>query len=164
LPQLLQLPIWFALYTSLSTNVELFHSPFITPWTDLSAPDPFFSLPLALGALMILQQKITPTTMDPVQAKMMMYVMPIMFTGMMLFLPSGLCLYMLTNSALGIAQQKWIDSRLKRSAAKLTPEPVAATAPAAAAEVLADSSPTAQRSSTRIKPRNKPGRARRGRA
>ena len=65
-PVLLQLPIWFSLYTSLSTNVELFHAPFFLWWQDLSSPDPFFVLPLGLGGLMFLQQKISPATMsDP---------------------------------------------------------------------------------------------------
>ncbi|MET0344457.1 MAG: YidC/Oxa1 family insertase periplasmic-domain containing protein, partial [Polyangiales bacterium] len=87
LPQLLQLPIWWALYTSLSTNVELFKRPFIGHWQDLAAPDPYYALPLALGILMWVQQKITPSTMDPAQAKMMLYVMPAMITSFMLFLP-----------------------------------------------------------------------------
>lgn len=112
LPQLLQLPIWFALYTSLSTNVELFHAPFALWWQDLSAPDPFYVLPLALGVLMFVQQKITPNTMDPAQAKMMLYMMPVMITAFMLFLPAGLCLYMFTNSALSIGQQKLIEHRM----------------------------------------------------
>ncbi len=114
LPMLLQLPIWWALYTSLSTNIELYHMPFALWWTDLSAPDPYFVLPLMLGVLMHVQQRITPTTADPMQAKMMMWFMPIMITVFMLFLPSGLCLYMLTNSALGIAQQKLNEMRLAR--------------------------------------------------
>lgn len=114
LPMLAQMPIWFALYTSLSTNIELYHMPFVLWWTDLSAPDPYFVLPLALGVLMHVQQRITPTTADPMQAKMMMWFMPIMITVFMLFLPSGLCLYMLTNSVLGIAQQKFNEVRLAR--------------------------------------------------
>jgi YidC/Oxa1 family membrane protein insertase len=112
LPQLLQLPIWWALYSSLSTNVELFHQPFFLWWSDLTAPDPFYILPLALGALMFVQQKITPSTMDPQQAKMMLYMMPTMITAFMLFLPAGLCLYMFTNSLLSIAQQRFIEHRL----------------------------------------------------
>jgi YidC/Oxa1 family membrane protein insertase len=116
LPQLLQLPIWIALYTSLRTNVELYHAPFALWWTDLSSPDPFYVLPLALGALMFLQQKMTPmATTDPVQAKMMMYGMPIMITSFMLFLPAGLSLYILTNSALSIGQQRLIEYRLKQA-------------------------------------------------
>jgi YidC/Oxa1 family membrane protein insertase len=112
LPQLLQLPIWWALYTSLSTNVELFKRPFFGFWADLAAPDPFYVLPLALGLLMWVQQKITPSTMDPAQAKMMLYLMPAMITSFMLFLPAGLCLYMFTNSVLSIAQQRFIEYRL----------------------------------------------------
>jgi YidC/Oxa1 family membrane protein insertase len=127
LPMVLQLPVWWALYTSLSTNIELYHMPFTAWWTDLSSPDQFFVLPLALGALMHVQQRLTPTTMDPAQAKMMMWFMPIMITVFMLFLPSGLCLYMLTNSALGIGQQKLNEWRLSKepapqAAAAMTPE------------------------------------------
>jgi YidC/Oxa1 family membrane protein insertase len=117
LPQLLQLPIWWALYTSLSTNVELFNAPFALWWKDLASPDPFYSLPLALGALMFVQQRLTPSTMDPAQAKVMMYMMPAMITVFMLFLPAGLCLYMVTNSVLGIAQQKFIELRLAKAPA-----------------------------------------------
>lgn len=116
LPSLVQLPVWWALYTSLSTNIELYHMPFALWWTDLSSPDPFFVLPVCLGLLMHLQQRLTPTTMDPTQAKMMMYFMPIMITVFMLFLPSGLCLYMLTNSALGIAQMQFNNYRLAKEA------------------------------------------------
>jgi YidC/Oxa1 family membrane protein insertase len=118
LPQLLQLPIWWALYTSLSTNVELYNMPFVGWYHDLSSPDPFYVLPLSLGVLMYVQQRITPSTMDPMQAKMMMYMMPIMITLFMLFLPAGLCLYMLTNSALGIGQQKLIERQMKNTQAK----------------------------------------------
>ncbi len=112
LPQLLQLPVWWALYTSLSTNVELFKRPFFGFWQDLAAPDPYYVLPIALGILMWVQQKITPSTMDPAQAKMMLYVMPAMITSFMLFLPAGLCLYMFTNSVLSIVQQRFIEYRL----------------------------------------------------
>jgi YidC/Oxa1 family membrane protein insertase len=118
-PVLLQLPIWFSLYASLSSNVELFRAPFALWWTDLSSPDPFFTLPLALGALMFVQQKISPATgVDPTQQKMMLYLMPAMITSFMLFLPAGLCLYMLTNSALSIGQQKLIEARLRAAASQ----------------------------------------------
>lgn len=123
LPSLLQLPVWFSLYTSLSTNVELYHAPFALWWVDLSAPDPYFVLPLLLGLLMYVQQRITPTAVDPAQAKMMLYAMPTMITVFMLFLPAGLCLYMVTNSALGMFQQRAIQLRVERqSAQKDTPE------------------------------------------
>jgi YidC/Oxa1 family membrane protein insertase len=117
-PVLLQMPIWFSLYASLSSNVELFRAPFILWWADLSSPDPLFVLPLGLGALMFVQQKMSPATgVDPVQQKMMLYMMPAMITSLMLFLPAGLCLYMLTNSALSIGQQRLIEARLKAAAA-----------------------------------------------
>jgi len=118
-PVLLQLPIWFSLYASLSSNVELFRAPFALWWTDLSSPDPYFILPLALGVLMFVQQKLSPATgVDPMQQKMMLYLMPAMITSFMLFLPAGLCLYMLTNSALSIAQQRLIEAKLKAAAAR----------------------------------------------
>lgn len=122
LPALAQMPIWLALYTSLSTNIELYHASFLA-WRDLSAPDPYFVLPVALSALMFLQQKMTPTTMDPVQAKMMMYMMPAMMGLFMLFLPAGLCVYMLTNSTLGIVQQRYVQWRLDRMPAAATTSP-----------------------------------------
>lgn len=117
LPQLLQMPVWFAFYASLSTNTELYKAGFALWWTDLSAPDPYFVLPVIIGALMFLQQKLTPTTMDAMQAKMMMYFMPVMITSFMLFLPAGLCLYMATNSLLGIAQQTMVQRTLDRQTA-----------------------------------------------
>jgi YidC/Oxa1 family membrane protein insertase len=113
-PVVLQLPIWFSLYSSLSSNIRLLHAPFALWWSDLSSPDPYFVLPLALGVLMFVQQKLAPPAgTDPLQAKMMLYMMPIMITSFMLFLPAGLCLYMFTNSALSIVQQRVIESRLK---------------------------------------------------
>lgn len=117
LPSLLQMPVWFALYRSLSTNIELYHAPFTLYWSDLSAPDPFYILPGCVALLMHLQQRLTPTTMDATQAKMMMYLMPIMIGGFMLFLPAGLCLYMVTNSTLTILQQRAIYARLDREQA-----------------------------------------------
>jgi YidC/Oxa1 family membrane protein insertase len=122
LPTLAQMPVWFALYTTLQTAAELYHTPFLW-FRDLSAPDTVrvgtwevpFLLPLLLGATTFVQQKIMPQQMDPVQQKMMSYMMPLVFTAMMLFLPSGLGVYMLTSSLLGIAQQlaveRYYDSR-----------------------------------------------------
>jgi YidC/Oxa1 family membrane protein insertase len=114
LPSLLQMPVWFAFYASLSSNTELYHAEFALWYTDLSAPDPYFVLPILVGGLMFVQQKITPTAMDPTQAKIMLYFMPIMITSFLLFLPSGLCLYMVTNSVLGIGQQQWIHRSLMK--------------------------------------------------
>src|SRR3984957_17390585 len=105
LPALVQMPIWFALYATLQTAIEFYHTHFLW-FKDLSAPDPFYVLPIVLGAAMIMQQRIVPQQgMDPVQAKMMMWLMPGVFTVMMLFLPAALGVYMLTNSLLGITQQ-----------------------------------------------------------
>lgn len=155
LPMLLQLPIWWALYTSLSTNIELYHMPFALWWTDLSAPDAYFVLPLMLGVLMHVQQRLTPTTADPMQAKMMMWFMPIMITVFMLFLPSGLCLYMLTNSALGIAQQKLNEVRMSRADAAAA---AAAPAPETSTDEGPDEGPDDESSSN--DPRRKPKRKR----
>ena len=109
LPALAQMPIWFALYTTLQTAVEFYHTKFLW-FADMSAPDRFFILPLVLGGAMIVQQRIVPQQgMDPVQQKMMTWMMPAIFTGMMLFLPAALGVYMLTNSVLGITQQLVIE-------------------------------------------------------
>ena len=103
LPMVVQLPIWFALYSMLGTAVELVHEPFL--WLpDLTEQDPYYVLPLALGALMIIQQNIMPSTMDAAQAKIMRWVMPIMFTVFMLFLPSGLGVYIFANIVLSLIQ------------------------------------------------------------
>ena len=119
LPQLVQMPVWFAMYKTLQTATEMYHEKFLW-FTDLSAPDLLFGqigpipplgpLPFLLGAFMILQQRIVPQQgMDPMQQKMMMWLLPIVFTVMMLFLPAALGLYMLTNSILGIVQQLAVE-------------------------------------------------------
>jgi YidC/Oxa1 family membrane protein insertase len=93
----------------------MYHTRFLW-FKDLSAPDPYYVMPLLLGGLMILQQRIVPQQgMDPMQQKMMMWMMPIVFTVMMLFLPAALGVYMLTNSALGIAQQLVLEQVAPRS-------------------------------------------------
>ena len=106
-PILIQMPVWIALYTTLQTSVELYNEPFIGGWiADLTTKDPYYALPLAMGITMFMTQKMQPAaTMDPAQQKMMLYMMPIMFTGFMLQLPAGLTLYMFTNNILSIAQQ-----------------------------------------------------------
>ena len=115
LPQLVQMPVWFAMYTTLQTAVEMYHTKFLW-FPDLSTPDPFFVLPLVLGVFMIVQQRIVPQQgMDPVQQKMMMYMLPAVFTVMMLFLPAALGVYMLTNSLLGISQQLVVEKIAPRS-------------------------------------------------
>jgi YidC/Oxa1 family membrane protein insertase len=105
-PMLLQMPIWISLYSMLARSVELYHTPFFLWITDLSQRDPYFILPVVLGGSMFVQQKLTPTTADSQQAKMLMYFMPVMFTGFMLFLPAGLNLYILVSTVLTILQQK----------------------------------------------------------
>jgi YidC/Oxa1 family membrane protein insertase len=121
-PALVQMPIWFALYATLQTAVEFYHTRFLW-FSDLSAPDKYFILPIVLGAAMIVQQRIVPQQgMDPVQQKMMTWLMPGVFTVMMLFLPAALGVYMLTNSLLGITQQLVVEKLFPRAG---TPEPAA---------------------------------------
>lgn len=103
LPMLIQLPIWIALYATLNTAVELYRVPFL--WLpDLTQQDPYYILPLAMGALMYVQMKATPSGVDNEQAKMMAWMMPIIFTVMMLFLPSGLGVYIFANVLLSLIQ------------------------------------------------------------
>jgi len=114
LPVFVQMPVWWALYTVIQTAVELYHTPFLW-YRDLSAPDPYFILPVVLGATSFVQQKLMPQQMDMAQQKMMLYFMPALFTVMMLFLPAGLGIYMLTNSVLGIVQQQIVERVAPRS-------------------------------------------------
>lgn len=114
LPQLATMPVWFALYTTLQTAVELYNIPFLW-FPDLSEPDPYFILPFVIGATYFVQQKIMPFQGDPAQRKMMMYMMPAMFTVFMLFLPAGLGVYMFTNSVLAIVQQHAVELHAKSS-------------------------------------------------
>ena len=103
LPMLVQLPIWIALYAMLNTAVELYREPFL--WLpDLTQQDPFYILPLAMGALMYFQMRMSPSGMDSEQARMMAWMMPIVFTVMMLFLPSGLGVYIFANVVLSLIQ------------------------------------------------------------
>jgi len=110
LPMIIQMPIWFALYATLQTSVELYHEPFL--WLhDLTRYDPYFILPITMGVSSFLMQKISPQPADNAQAKMLLYFMPIFFTFIMLKLPSGLTLYILVNNLLSIAQQQWLMKR-----------------------------------------------------
>ena len=104
LPLLLQIPVLFAFYSLLSTAIELRYAPWIGWIHDLSAPDPFYILPIVMGASQFLQQKMTPAAGDPMQRRIMM-LLPVVFTILFLGFPSGLVLYWLTNNILGIAQQ-----------------------------------------------------------
>jgi YidC/Oxa1 family membrane protein insertase len=103
-PMLLTLPVLFAFYSMLSQAIELRGAPFVGWITDLSTYDPSFITPLLMGATMVWQQKIQPSTADPVQQKVMMF-MPIMFTFMFLWAPSGLVLYWLISNVWAIGQQ-----------------------------------------------------------
>lgn len=112
LPMLLQMPIYIVLYKVLWNAIELYHAPFFWIYQDLSAPDPYFILPILLGVFMFLQQKLTPAaSADPAQQRMMMF-MPIMFTGFMLFLPVGLVVYIFVNTAMSVVQQFMIKNDL----------------------------------------------------
>jgi YidC/Oxa1 family membrane protein insertase len=110
LPMFLQIPVFIALFNVLQKAIELRGAPFILWITDLSVKDPYYVLPIVMGATMVLQQKMTPSAMDPKQAKMMM-LMPIVFTFMFLSFSSGLVLYWLVNNILGIAQQFYANKK-----------------------------------------------------
>ena len=126
LPMLLQMPVFFALYSTLSTAIELRQAPFMLWIKDLAQPDTLFGhiphaipflggfalgpLPLLMGATSFVQQKMTPSTADPKQQKIMM-LMPIMFTFIFLNFSSGLVLYWLVNNILSIAQQFYINKK-----------------------------------------------------
>jgi YidC/Oxa1 family membrane protein insertase len=120
-PMLLQLPVFIGLYYALQGAIELRQEPFMLWITDLSAPEALFTipglevpvrlLPLLMGGSMVLQQKMTPTSMDPAQARMMLTIMPIMFTLLFYQFASGLVLYWLVSNLLGILQQVLINRR-----------------------------------------------------
>jgi YidC/Oxa1 family membrane protein insertase len=110
LPMLLQIPVFIALYNVLLRAIELRGAPFILWITDLSVKDPYYVLPIVMGLTMVIQQKMTPSAMDPAQAKIMM-LMPIIFTFMFLSFASGLVMYWLVNNVLGIAQQFYSNKK-----------------------------------------------------
>ncbi len=116
LPMLVQIPVFFALYKILLIAIELRGAPFIWWIHDLSAKDPYMVFPILMGLSMVIQQKMTPSTMDPKQAKMMM-LMPVIFTFMFLSFPSGLVVYWLTSNLLGIVQQYFVNKKIKSTAA-----------------------------------------------
>jgi YidC/Oxa1 family membrane protein insertase len=114
LPMLIQIPFFLALYYVLISAVELRHAPFIFWINDLSARDPYHILPILMGLSQLLQQRLSPTSADPTQAKMMMC-MPVIFTVFFLSFPSGLVLYWLVSNILSILQQWYINKKLARS-------------------------------------------------
>ncbi|WP_418113676.1 membrane protein insertase YidC [Vibrio scophthalmi] len=114
LPLILQMPIFIALYWALMESVELRHSPFFGWIHDLSAQDPYYILPLLMGASMFIIQKMSPTTVtDPMQQKIMTF-MPVMFTFFFLFFPSGLVLYWLVSNIVTLIQQSLIYKALEK--------------------------------------------------
>jgi YidC/Oxa1 family membrane protein insertase len=115
LPILIQMPFFLAFYWVLLESVEMRQAPFALWITDLSTKDPYFILPLIMGAAMLVQQKLNPAPADPVQAKVMQ-IMPIMFTVFFAFFPSGLVLYWVTNTLLSIAQQWKINKVVEQEA------------------------------------------------
>lgn len=117
LPQLASMPIWFALYTTLQTAVELYNIPFLW-FPNLADKDPLYILPFIIGATSYLQQRLVPIQAEPAQQKMMLYFMPAMFTVFMLFLPAGLGVYMFTNGVLGILQQQAVEWHARRHLAR----------------------------------------------
>jgi len=121
LPMFLQIPVFFALYQVLLHSVELYKAPFILWIQDLSLKDPYYVLPVLMGGTLFLQTKLTPSTMDPAQQKVMM-IMPILFSAFMLTLPSGLTLYIFVSTLFGIIQQVFVmkekNDTLVKSGAK----------------------------------------------
>jgi len=111
LPILIQIPVFIALYSVLSSSVEIRNAPWIGWITDLSVKDPYFVLPALMTLSSLLQTWLNPTPPDPVQAKMM-WIMPLLFSVMFFFFPAGLVLYWLTNNVLSIAQQWMINKQL----------------------------------------------------
>jgi YidC/Oxa1 family membrane protein insertase len=108
LPMFLQMPVFIALFNVLYMSIDLRQAPFMLWVTDLSVQDPFYVLPIIMGATMFIQQKITPNTMDPTQAKIML-VLPIGMTFLFINFPAGLVLYWMTNNILTITQQLVTD-------------------------------------------------------
>ncbi|RFA30651.1 membrane protein insertase YidC [Alkalilimnicola ehrlichii] len=113
LPVLVQIPVFIALYWVLLESVELRQAPFILWIQDLSVPDPFFVLPVLMGVSMLIQQKLNPAPLDPIQQKILM-VLPIVFTVFFAFFPAGLVLYWVANNVLSIAQQWVITRRIEK--------------------------------------------------
>jgi YidC/Oxa1 family membrane protein insertase len=111
LPMLVQLPIWFAFFQMLRSSVELYDQPFYWWIKDLTHPDPYFVLPVLMGISMLIQQIVSPPPAEQPQMKYVMWAMPIFLTFIMLNMPSGLSLYILTNNLLTLLQQTIIKKR-----------------------------------------------------
>ena len=107
LPMLVQIPVFIALYYVLIASVDLRQAPFILWIHDLSIKDPYYVLPILMGVSMFLQQKLTPSTMDPAQQKIML-LLPVVFTVVFLNFPSGLALYWFVSNIVQVCQQWYI--------------------------------------------------------
>jgi YidC/Oxa1 family membrane protein insertase len=119
LPMVVQIPVFFAFYWVLMESVEMRQAPFALWLNDLSSPDPWYILPVLMAGAMFVQQRLNPASPDPVQAKVMMF-MPIVMSALFVFLPSGLVLYYVTNTALGVLQQWNINRRITAASARKT--------------------------------------------
>jgi len=119
LPVLITIPVFFAFYYVLVESVEMRQAPFALWLNDLSSPDPYYILPILMAGAMFVQQRLNPTSPDPVQAKVMMF-MPIFMSALFIFLPSGLVLYYVVNTALGVLQQWNINRRIAAASARKT--------------------------------------------
>lgn len=117
LPMVIQMPVFIALYWMLRESVELRHAPFMLWIHDLSTIDPYFILPIIMGASMFLQQQLNPTPPDPTQAKVMK-MLPIIFTIFFMWFPAGLVLYWITNNVLSMAQQYFITKQIEKGDAR----------------------------------------------
>jgi YidC/Oxa1 family membrane protein insertase len=115
LPIVIQIPVFIALYWVLLESVELRQAPFALWIQNLTAPDPYYVLPLLMGVSMFIQQKLNPQPPDPIQAKVMM-ALPFVFTVFFAFFPAGLVLYWTVNNVLSIAQQWHITRKIERAA------------------------------------------------
>lgn len=116
LPVIVQMPVFIALYWVLLYSVEMRQAPFAAWIQDLSAPDPYYVLPIIMGVTMIIQTKLNPTPPDPIQAKIMM-MMPIVFSIFFFFFPAGLVLYWVVNNVISIAQQWQITRSIENARA-----------------------------------------------
>ena len=110
-PIMVQIPVFIALYWVLLSSVEMRNAPWVGWIHDLSAPDPYFILPVVMTLTTMLQTALNPAPPDPMQAKLM-WIMPLVFSVMFFFFPSGLVLYWITNNILSIAQQWMINTRM----------------------------------------------------
>ncbi len=117
LPILVQMPVFLSLYWVLLESVEMRQAPWMFWITDLSIKDPFFLLPIIMGATMFIQMQLNPTPPDPMQAKVMK-LMPIIFTFFFLWFPAGLVLYWVVNNCLSIAQQWYITRKIEAETSK----------------------------------------------